>query len=172
MTNQAYALKYRLISVPDPNLVRLPSLSFSATQTTGNVVQLGAQGNQATPSTKSVTIEQIITGEAEIPSDLRDAAFEVKMNNNFLRISSPADEQPEAIDSQGIASYLVEAADQATSQQGGKLAFSISTQSISDAQFTVFGTSTNKNLIKTSVLVRGTASGAVKEFEVQITKPS
>ena len=84
----------------------------------------------------------------------------------------PADEQPEAIDSQGIASYLVEAADQATSQQGGKLAFSISTQSISDAQFTVFGTSTNKNLIKTSVLVRGTASGAVKEFEVQITKPS
>tara|TARA_B100000131_G_scaffold215011_2_gene206736 strand:- start:590 stop:1318 length:729 start_codon:yes stop_codon:yes gene_type:complete len=172
LTNQAYALKYRLISVPDPNLVRLPSLSFSATQTTGNVVQLGAQGNQATPSTKSVTIEQIITGEAEIPSDLRDAAFEVKMNNNFLRISSPADEQPEAIDSQGIASYLVEAADQATSQQGGKLAFSISTQSISDAQFTVFGTSTNKNLIKTSVLVRGTASGAVKEFEVQITKPS
>lgn len=169
LTNQAYALKYRALSSPDPNLVRLPGLTFSATGITGEVVTLGLQGT-TTDRERQITITQQITGEASVPVGMVDTAFEIQMNNNFLEVSQPSDEQPENIDGQGRAFYAVDAADSETAAGGGRLVFSLRAKAISDAQFTVFGTSTNKNLIKTSVLVRGLSSGAVKEFEVQINK--
>ncbi len=169
LTNQAHALKYRALSSPDPNLVRLPGLTFSATGITGEVVTLGLQGT-TTDRERQITITQQITGEASVPVGMVDTAFEIQMNNNFLEVSQPSDEQPENIDGQGRAFYAVDAADSETAAGGGRLVFSLRAKAISDAQFTVFGTSTNKNLIKTSVLVRGLSSGAVKEFEVQINK--
>ena len=46
----------------------------------------------------------------------------------------------------------------------------IATRSITDTQFEVFGNSGNKSVITTVISVSGLQSGAVTEFEVQITK--
>jgi len=50
------------------------------------------------------------------------------------------------------------------------MTFTLQVKSITDAQYTIFGLKNNKTLIKTYVKIAGVQSGAVKEFEVQISR--
>ena len=165
VTQGNLAQKYRLISISNPNLIRLPNLTL-VSGGTNNIVSLGR--NLAKTST--LRFEQQILNETEVSAELRDQVFLVELNNMFLRIIGV---EPDNIDSQQRATYVLTRDNASTSLQGSAVTFTVSAQSITDAQFTVFGLatggSTSKNQISTIVRVSGLASGAVSEVTVNIS---
>jgi hypothetical protein len=166
LTSSSQALKYKLITASNPNLIRLPKLSLSgdaAVNGTSNTVTLGSLKLKST----KVTVEQTIQDEATIDVELRDQTFSVEMSNLFLGVSRRS---PDYIDSQQRAKYILTRSPGENSFQGSILQFTLLVKSISDAQFNVYGTTANKNIISSYVKVTGLQSGAVKEFRINIVK--
>jgi len=166
LTNQAYALKYKLISVSNPNLVRLPRFSLSggaAVSSSTSTVTLG----RTRSTTANITVEQTLQGEATIDVELRDQVFQVEMSNLFLQIQQNT---PDATDNQQRATYLVPRSPSESGQGGSLLTFVLAAKSIPNAQFQVYGSTTNKSIITTYVRVTGLQSGSVTEFRVNIDK--
>jgi hypothetical protein len=161
LTNQNFAQKFRLLTVSNPNLVRLPTIQLDSGS---SIVELG----RTRTLSKKVSLSQTIQNENAIFNELQDQAFEIEMNNLFLQINGF--DRPEYIDGQQKARYLVPRDSSRTALGGSQLSFTLEIKSITDAQFTVFGTSQDKSLIRTFVKVTGLNSGAVKEFEVRISK--
>jgi hypothetical protein len=167
LTNGAYAQKNRCISLSNPNLIRLPSLTLAGglgVDSTSNVVSIGT----ATNRTRQLTIQQSIGGgETSIDVELRDQAFIISIDNKFLQILSRA---PDNIDAQQRATYIISRDTTENSVGGSQVTFTVGTKAITDSQFQIYGAKYNKNLISTFVKVTGVQSAAVKEFEVQISK--
>jgi len=166
LTNESYALKYRCISVSNPNLLRLPviQLSGEGVDSTAKIVSIGA----TTTRTRTLSVSQTIQNETSIDVELKDQAFIIEMSNMFLQIAGQS--TPDSISSQQRATYILPRNAGETSLGGSRVSFTLSTKSITDGQFQVYGTSYNKSLISTFVKVTGIQSGAVYEFEVQINK--
>jgi hypothetical protein len=162
-TNANLALKYRSISISNPNLVRIPTVSLSSIGLTDNYISMSLSTN----STRVVTLTQTITGQSLIDPELRDQAFIVKMANQFLTLTGYT---PDSVDKDGVATYLILRSAQTDSTGGSSISLNLAVKSITDTQFTVYGNSTGKTIISTVVNVTGMQSGAVKEFEVQINK--
>jgi len=163
LTNQNFSQKSRMVSVSNPNLVRLPSLDLTGENLASDIVSLGA----TTTKTSSLTVSQSIQNEDIIDAELRDQGFEITMNNDFLQIQGFV---PDIVDGTRVATYILRRDPTETSVGGSRLTLTLEVKAISSAQFTVFGTANNKNLIRTFVKIKGVQSGAVKEFEVQINK--
>jgi hypothetical protein len=165
LTNTAQALKFRAISVSNPNLIRLPILDFTGegVDATSKIVSIG----NTTVKRRSLTVSQTIQDENSIDVELRDQAFIVDMDNRFLQIVGSA---PDNVDGQQRASYILTRDAGETSVGGSRLTFTVSTKSVTSSQFEIFGAAYNKNLIRTFVKVSGIQSGAVLSFEVQVTK--
>ncbi len=166
LTNQQFALKYKLISVSNPNLVRLPRLSLSgdsSVNSTTSVVTLG----RSTQKTALVTVSQTIQGESSIDVELRDQVFQVEMSNLFLQVLQGT---PDTVDGQQRASYLLPRSGNESSIGGSILQFTLAAKSIPDAQFAVYGSTSNKNIINSYVRVTGMQSGSVLEYKVSINK--
>jgi len=166
LTNESYALKYRCISVSNPNLLRLPTVQLAGegVNTTGTIVTIGA----TTIRSRTLNVSQTIENETSIDVELKDQAFIIEMSNMFLQIAGQS--TPDSISSQQRASYIIPRNAGETSLGGSKLTFTLTTKSITDGQFQVYGSSSNKSSISTFVKVTGVQSGAVYEFEVQISK--
>jgi len=165
LTQGSLAQKHRMISLSNPNLIRLPILSLTGDNLTNDIVSLGRN----TTKSSTLTISQSILNEDSIDVELRDQAFIVEMNNLFLQVSGGS---PDTIDGSQRASYTLSRDAGSTALGGSKMTFTLEVKSITDSQFTVFGSTQNKNLIRTFVKVTGVQSGAVKEFEIQISKNS
>lgn len=166
MTNQSQAQKYRLISISNPNLLRLPTLSLSGDANVdgqNSIVTLGR--NQQKTST--VTLEQIIKNESSIDVELRDQTFIVEVPNLFCQILRNT---PSNIDGQQKATYIMTRSPTENAYGGSSLQFTLSVKSLTDALFTVYGTTVNKAKIKTYIKVTGAQSGAVKDITVIIDK--
>ncbi len=166
LTNQNFAQKYRLISVSNPNLLRLPSFSLSGdanVDSTSSLVTLG----KSVQKTSSITVEQTIQNESSIDVELRDQTFIVEMNNLFLQVLRSS---PDNIDGNQKATYVLARSPNENNLHGSQLQFVLSVKSLTDAQFSVFGSTSNKSIITTYVKVTGAQSGAVKEFQVNINK--
>ena len=163
-TNANLALKYKSISISNPNLVRIPTVTLTSDALVSNYINMSSTGAN---SSKTVTLTQEITGESLIDPELRDQAFIVKMANQFLSLTGYT---ADSVDKDGVATYLILRSAAETSTGGSSISLSLAVKSITDTQFTVYGNSTNKSIISTVVNVTGMQSGAVKEFEVQITK--
>lgn len=165
-TNANLALKYKSVSVSNPNLIRMPKVSLisDGLDSTGTLVSMTRTGSAAS---RSVTLTQTITGENLIDPELRDQAYIIKMMNQFISLVGFT---PDTIDKDGVATYILLRTPGETSAGGSTITLPIAVRSITDTQFTVFGNSTNKTLISTIIGVTGLQSGATKEFEVQITK--
>ena len=116
---------------------------------------------------RSITVAQTIQDETSIDVELRDQAFIVEMNNQFLQVLSST---PEDIDGQQRATYILTRDAVETAVGGSRLTFTISTKAITESQYTIYGATYNKSLISTFVKISGIQSGAVQEFEVQISK--
>lgn len=160
LTNQNFAQKFRLVSISNPNLIRFPTLNLTGGS---SIVEMG----RTTTRQVRVALSQTVQNENTIDVELRDQAFEVQLSNLFLQI---AGNTPDNIDGQQRAIYLLPR-DSGTNNQGGsQLTFTLELRSITDSQFSVFGTLQNKNQIRTFVRVLGLQSGAVKEFEVRISR--
>jgi len=166
LTNQAYAQKFRTVSISNPNLIRLPDLSLSGdanVSSTDSTVTLGRNLQK----TATINIEQTITNETSIDVELRDQTFIVEVNNLFVQILRSA---PDNIDGQQRATYILTRSPNENSYHGSTLQFTLSVKSLTDALFSVYGATSNKNIITTYVKVSGLQSGAVKEFKVNINK--
>lgn len=159
------ALKYRCVSVSNPTLVRLPNLSLTGegVDSTESIVTM----SRITNTTRRLQVTQQIQNESSIDVELRDQLFIVTLDNQFLEVAGQA---PDDIDFQRKATYLLTRDAGETALGGSQLTFTLQVKSLTDAQFTIFGQKGNKNLIKTFVKVSGVQSGAVKQFEIQVSK--
>lgn len=160
LTNQNFGQKFRLVSVSNPNLIRFPTLELVGGS---SIIQLG----RTTTRQQRIVVQQSIQNENAIDVELRDQAFEIDCNNLFLQISGNS---PDNIDGSQRAKYLIPRDSSQTAQGGSQLTFTLELKSITDAQFTVFGTTQNKSQIRTFVKIAGLQSGTVREFEVLISK--
>lgn len=167
LTNGSLAQKYKLVSVSNPNLIRLPTLSFTGegVDSTNKIVSIG----NTTVKQRQISVFQTIQDETSIDVELRDQAFVVEMSNLFLQIAGTA---PDSIDGQQRASYILTRDSNETSLGGSQLTFTLTTKAISEAQFQIYGKQSNKNTISTFVKIFGIQSGAVLEYECQISKTS
>lgn len=165
LTNGSLAQKHRMISVSNPNLIRLPTLTFTGegADTTNKLVSIG----NTTVKRRQLRVFQTIENEDQIDVELRDQAFIVEMSNTFLEIVGGS---PDNVDGRQRAAYILTRDAAETSLGGSQLTFTIATKAITESQFNIFGAIANKNLISTFVKVSGIQSGTVLEFEVQITK--
>ena len=155
------------MGLSNPTLIRLPSLTLNLSSD-----QLAmTRGQIGTSNTKVVTWEQDIKNENVIDPELTDQSFVVTCNDQFVKLAkSGRIIPPQTIDVDQMATYLLTRDNETTSKRGSRLTLQIQTRSITDAQYTTFGNMTNKDVITTFIQVTGTASGAQKTLEVQISK--
>lgn len=164
LTNQSHAQKYLLVSVSNPNLIRLPSLRLD-NSTTDTITLKASNSNSNLPATLSVTLNQIISDQSTIDVELRDQSFLVQVPNLFAQINNAT---PENIDAQQKATYILPRT--GTNNFGGSnLTFTLSAKSLSQALFTVYGTTQSKNQIKSYIKISGLQSGATKEITLIIS---
>ncbi len=166
LTNQSLAQKYRLVSVSNPNLLRLPTMSLSGdanVDSLNNIVNLGRTAQK----TASVTVEQTIQNETTIDVELRDQTFIIEVSNLFLQVLSNT---PENIDGQQRATYILTRSPAENSFGGSSVQFTLSVKSLTDALFTVYGTTADKTKIKTYMRITGVQSGAVQDVAIVINK--
>lgn len=169
LTHQSQAQKYRLISVSNPNLVRLPSFSFSGgSATSGDTVTLYTPGGtRGLPTSDTVTVQQTLLNETYIDPELRDQMFTVDVPDLFLRINDGRS-SPNNVDNQNRAYYILSARQNTATNGGSELSFTVGVKSLTQTLFDVYGTGTTKNTIKTYVRVTGMTSGTVKDIAVNI----
>ena len=160
LTNGNQALKYKLVSLSNPNLLRLPGLTLSGEGVSGNVVTMGRNSN----TSRSITVSQTIENEDSIDIELRNQAFIVTISNLFLQVRG---QSPDNIDFNNMATYLLIRDESTTSIGGSKLTISLEVKSLTDNHFTIYGGSDSK--ISSFVKVEGVQDGAVYDFEVQIS---
>lgn len=165
LTNQSYAQKFRLVSVSNPNLLRLVSLSLTGegVDTTNRLVTIG----NTTTKRRNLSISQTIANESSIDVELRDQSFIVELSNQFLQIVGAT---PVSISSQRRASYILTRDAGETSVGGSRLSLTLGSKAITESEFQIYGAQANKNLISTFVRISGVSSGAVLEFECQILR--
>ena len=101
LTNGSLAQKYRCISISNPNLIRLPNITFTGegVDLTNNILSIG----NTTQKRRTITVSQDILNETSIDVELRDQSFIVEMNNQFLQVIGTA---PDNIDGQQKATYF------------------------------------------------------------------
>lgn len=168
LCNSAYAQKYRLVSASNPNLIRMPSLTLTGegVDSTGALVSIGNTNIRR----RTLVVSQTLQDGTLIDLELRDQSFSVQVDNRFLQIVSTGG--PDNIDRDQKATYVLVRDSGETSVGGSRLTLQIATKSILDSMFQIYGSRANQNIINTFVRVTGMQSGAVFEFQVQITKTS
>jgi len=167
LTNQNYAQKYKLVSVSNAFLTRMPSVSLTGegVNTTGNALTMG----RLRTTKRTITLSQTIEDEQSVDVELRDQVFMVEMSNLFLQLTAHT---PDSIDSSSMASYLVTRDAEETGLGGTKITFTLELKNITDNQFTVYGNASDKSTVSAQVKITGLQSGTVKEFTVNISKTS
>lgn len=172
LTNQSQAQKYKLISVSNPNLVRLPSFKFTGdSAVSSDTVTLYTNGGgKGLKTSAALTLEQTLLNETTIDVELRDQIFSVDLPNLFLRLND-GNVSPNNVDNMQRAYYVLTKT--SSGQSGGSIInFMIGVKSITQTMFDVYGTGTNKNTIKSYVRVTGMQSGTVKDIAVNILQTS
>lgn len=166
ITNQQFSQKYRLLSISNPNLVRLPNLRLTGEGVDSSSANLVSIGN-TTVKRRTITISQDVQNETSIDNDLRDQAFIVDMSSLFLQVQGST---PDNTDGNQRATYIITRDPGETSVGGSRLVLTIATKAITESQFQIYGARSNKNVISTFVKITGIQSGSVLELEVSISK--
>ena len=171
LTNANLDLKYKLVSISNPNLVRMPAISLTSPSSSTIAMTKG----QGTTAIQTITIEQDIANENSIDVELVDNLFVVTAQTDFVRISQGTSNRttsitPTHVDSDRVATYLIPRDSTLTQKNGAKLTLNILTRPISDQQFTTFGNYNNKSQITTFIGVQGISSGQRTTIQVNISK--
>jgi len=166
-TQSGIAQKFRMLSLPDPTVRNLPTVSLQGTAgLTGNTVAFNTSNN----SSREVVFEQTIEGETRIPEGVSDTSFIVMTPDRFLAVEGRS---PFNIESTTrISSYLVEQTG-VNNKNGAQVRFNLVLQpGLDDTIFTIYGNLGDKNTITSVVAVVGNQSGYRKDFTVTITRPT
>ena len=158
-----------MISVSNPNLIRLPRFNFSGDNASSNgVVTVYTTTGTGRQTSSALLFEQTLLNETSIDVELRDQTFLVDVPNLFLVIDNGS-KTPNNIDNQQRAYYTLTSSGR-TSNLGSSLSFKINSKSLTQTMFDVYGPGTTRDTIKSYVRVTGMQSGAVKDIAVQIKK--
>jgi hypothetical protein len=167
-TRENLALKYRMLTVNDPTIVFLPSLSLT-------IIGEGASGqvNLKVAGSTSATInfeQKINTAQLQVPAGLADGEFVVILSDRFLKLGN--NELPISVEpGSRTGYYIIQAASESTAEGGSKGSFVIQPQSGLDSSiFSVYSTASNPNRITTIVTVIGQSSGIRKDFVVNVDR--
>ena len=163
LTNQNHAQKHLLISVSNPNLIRLPNFSLTGEGLTSSTLSMG----RTITKRRTITVSQNLVDETTVDVELRDQAFQVDMNNLFLKVSGGT---PDSVDSKNVARYLLTRDAAETSIGGSKLTLTLELRNIPDERFTVYGNVSDKNTIQSTIILKGLQSSSVSEITVKISK--
>lgn len=166
LTNQAIAQKYKLISVSNPNLLYMPTMSLSGDANVdglSGIITLGLKTQQ----TANVTVQQTIQNETSIDVELRDQTFILDVPNLFAQIMQNT---PENIDGNQRATYILTRSPAENGFGGSSVQFTVSVKSLTNALFQVYGSTANKTIINTYMRVTGVQSGAVQDISLNINQ--
>ena len=160
------AEKHRMLTLPDPTIVRLPAITLSATNLSSNLLSF----NTSTITSNIVNLEQTIEGETRIPDGVSDTTFTLLIPDRFLTVQGRVEISVEA--TTRVASYSITRND-TNDKNGARGQFTLVLQpGLDDTIFSIYGDSDNKNKISTVVSVIGDQSGIRKDFSVSIQRPS
>ena len=162
LTNENVAQKYRLMSLVNQDLFKVPKLSL-VTGATSDIVSLST--TIAGSNKKAITLEQAITDQS-FDIDLIDQNFVVYVNNRFLQVEG---DSPTSVDAFQTARYFIPR-DSGTVSNGSKVTFTLKLKTITNTMFTTYGKTQDKNTILTYVRVQGINTGVTKEFTTSISK--
>lgn len=166
-TAGSIALKNRMLTLPDPTIVRLPSLSLIGTNLTGNNVAF-IVGQTVT---NTVTLQQTIEGESRVPDGLSDTSFTVLIPDRFISVDGrkPQNVEPNT----RVATYTVVQTSLDPQKNASKVDINFRLQpGLDDTVFNIFGNSSNKNVITSVISVIGDQSGIRKDFTFTVTRPT
>jgi len=166
LTNQSHSQKYKLISISNPHLLRLPNLNLSGDANVDGLNAIVTLGRNQ-QKTSTVTFEQTIQNETSIDVELRDQTFIVEVPNLFCHILRHT---PENVDGQQKATYIITRSPSENAFGGSSVQFTLAVKSLTDTLFAVYGSTANKSKIKVFIKVTGVQSGAVKDITVVIDK--
>ena len=159
------ALKYKCVSLSNPALTIMPTLSL--TSTSSAVRLTSATGGGRT----TLTFEQQTQSGTTIDTELVDQAFTVKCDSRFLQL--PAVRGTPTVDSNHQASYVVIRSG-LNNSNGATLSLIISKKNITSTQYGIYSTTATTTAgtreIKTVLTVTGMQSGVQQQIPVTITE--
>lgn len=167
-TNSDLGLKNRMISVANPYLTILPTLSISFANGASTLVR------GSSPIQADIQVVQSNQNNASIDVDLRDASYLVQYDNRFLtvvgyenNVSTPSTGQ------NYISTVRVRQTSTNTDGSNGSIAtFRVAVKSFSDSYYSYYSTSANSGVIRTFLTITGTASGALITQQINVNKNS
>jgi hypothetical protein len=164
------AMKHRLLTLADPTVIYLPTITVSG-DVSGGTVTL----NSTTSNTATVTLTQNIEGVTSPASKLPiDDVFYVEVPHRFLRLldaSSSAVGITESRIEKGTQTAMYTVSRTATTNKGLPiLTLNIGTQGLDDTVFNTFGTTSSKNRIDCVFSVIGRSTGLRTTISVIINK--
>ena len=157
------AMKHRLLTLPNPKVVRLPSYTLNGINFNDENSLLDFRRDV---SSNEMTINQNIAGGAPVPEGVADTTFTIQVPDRFLTVEGRSRISLEP--TTRTATYGLTAG--RTQAQGATATFSLRKQSIDDTTFTIYGSTGNKDVIRGVVSIIGDQSGLRADFEFQITK--
>ena len=164
-TNQNLALKYKLVSLSNPTLNKMPGVELTG-DVVGNTLQLRRNGSQ---SMRNLSLQQTIADENTLDPELRDQSFIIKAPYLFVDMAG-TDLTPESIDSDNTATYIVPRSYITNATGASSVSIDLQTRSISDSMFAQFGDQQNKDQITSQIEVIGMQSGTSTNIVLQLLK--
>lgn len=169
-TIASLAMKHRLLTLADPTVIYLPTVTATG-DVSGGTVTL----NTTTSNIATVTLTQDIQGVTSPASKLPiDDVFYVEVPHRFLRLrdasSSPIGLAESRIE-KGTQTAMYTVSRTATTSKGLPiLTLNIETQGLDDTVFNTFGTTSSKDRIDCVFSVTGRSTGLRTTISVIINK--
>jgi hypothetical protein len=164
------AMKHRLLTLADPTVIYLPTITVSG-DVSGNTVTLKSSTNSTARLTLTQNIQGVTSPASKIPID---DTFYVEVPHRFLRL---LDSTSSAI---GITESRIEKSTQtavytvsrtSTTNKGlAILDLNIGTQGLDDTVFNTFGTTSSKDRIDAVFAITGRSTGLRTTINVIINK--
>ena len=164
------AMKHRLLTLADPTVIYLPTITVSG-DVSGNTVTLKSSTNSTATLTLTQNIQGVTSPASRIPID---DTFYVEVPHRFLRL---LDSTSSAI---GITESRIEKSTQtavytvsrtSTTNKGlAILTLNIGTQGLDDTVFNTFGTTSSKDRIDAVFAITGRSTGLRTTINVIINK--
>lgn len=177
ITNENLAQKYKLVSLTDQTFTKFPKLSLASVvggssysqadtgELVGDVITL----NQSIRGQNSVTVGlKQSTTESTVDSELVDQSYVIELDNRFLYIEN---DLPVFVNRMNKATYII-SRNSGDTTLGSQASFGIRARNLTNSDFTTYGTVSDKNTIRSYAKVTGVNSGAVKEFQVNLSRSS
>lgn len=161
LTNEGLAVQSKLVSLSNPNVIRMPLLSLTATGGT----QAGSTVSISKSASTQVTISQTVESGALIDEELKDSIFVIELDNKFLRIDG---QTPRSITPFGRAIYHITKDPGSIPSGGTKVTFTLRPKALSQTEFDTYGLIYSPTIIETFVSVYGLNSGTNTSFAIQI----